>query len=165
MGYTDLAQFLTDKSISHILIHNFCILYPKLLHWSRNSRDNGCKQFSHLVRWAKYPCSCSNNGAFLVEMRPIFIDFSHFHLLIQDNRVNFNQPWLKKFLDRGNYSEIRAKLHWWHSKIYFSISAGPIWIKLGAKHPWVKLILCSIIHARPRSFSRIENSDFVFHTI
>ena len=80
------------------------------------------------------------------------VNFSHFHLLLQNHWAIFNQtctkyPWVKGIQvcsnegqrpsqRRDNY-EI-TKINWQLLKIFFSRTTGPISTKLGTKYPWLK---------------------------
>ena len=98
------------------------------------------------------------NWAFLIaccrcQSVRLSVNFSHFHLLLQNHWANFNQTWHKylylwmgfKFaklkrphlFPRGYNNEI-AKIHWWNLKIFFTRTTGPISTKLGTMHPWMK---------------------------
>jgi hypothetical protein len=69
------------------------------------------------------------------------------------NKLCTNHPWVKGIqvcskkgdspLLRGDNSE-RVKKHWKFSKIFFSRTRRPNWIKLGTNYPWLKGIqVCS----------------------
>ena len=87
----------------------------------------------------------------------LFVNFSHFHLLLKNHCANFNQTKHiaslgdgiqvcsnegPRSFPRGDNYEI-AKIHYRNLKIC-SRTIGPISIKLCTKHPWVKEIqVCS----------------------
>ena len=82
------------------------------------------------------------------------VNFSHFHLLLQNHCANFNQTWRKASLGKGDSNLFQrratsfskgdnyeiAKIHWHNLKIFFSITNEPISTKFGTKHPWVQMI-------------------------
>ena len=86
------------------------------------------------------------------------VNFSHFHLLLQNRWTNFNQTWHKASLGegihvnsnegsrrfpRGDNNEI-AKIHWRNLKFFFSRTTEPMSTKLGTKHPWmIEIQVCS----------------------
>ena len=82
----------------------------------------------------------------------VVVNFSYFHLLLQNHWANFNQTWHKASLGEGNSSFSNegpcpfsrgdnyemAKIHWHISKIFSSTNTGPISTKFGTNHLWVK---------------------------
>ena len=84
------------------------------------------------------------------------VNFSHFHLLLQNHRANFNLAqsilgWKGlKFFNEGSCFFPRGDnykiviIHWRNLKISSFRTTGLISTKLGTKHPWVKGIqVCS----------------------
>ena len=108
----------------------------------------------------------------------VVVNFSHFHILLQNHWANFNQTWHKAYLGKGDSSlfseglrpfprgdnyEI-VKIHWQNLKIFFSRTAGPISTKLGTNHLWVKGIqVCSI--EGPCPFPRGDNYHLTVNII
>ena len=98
------------------------------------------------------------------------LNFSHFHLLLQNHWANFSQTWQKASLGEGNsnFLKWRALLYskgrlLWNSKKYideikkiFSRTPRSISAKLGTMHPWAKEIqICS--NEGPHPFPRGDN--------
>ena len=105
--------------------------------------------------------------AFLITCRPssgcpsvcpsvcLSVNFSHFHLLLQNHWANFNQTWYKVSLGEGDSSLFKwratpskrgdnwekIKINYQLLKFFFSRTTGPISTKLGQNHSWVKGIL------------------------
>ena len=96
--------------------------------------------------------------AFLIKICPlsffgVVVNFSHFHLLLQNHWANFNRTWHKASLCKVDSSLFKwrpplffpsgddyktAKIHWQNLKIFFARTAEPISTKFGTKHPWGK---------------------------
>ena len=87
---------------------------------------------------------------------PLSVNFPHFHLLLQNHWVNFNQTWHKASLGEGDsslfyrrafYCEV-VKIHW--------RTTGLISTSHPLKHPWMKEIQISL-NGGPYPFSRGDN--------
>ena len=119
---------------------------------------------AHLNRRLKWAflikiCPLSVVVVVVVGVVVVVVNFSHFHLLLQNHWDNFNQTWHKVFLGEGDLSLFKwrappfskgeiitqiAKIHWSHFKIFFSRTTEPISTNLGTKQPWLKGIqVCS----------------------
>ena len=113
---------------------------------------------------------CPLSGVVVVVVVVIaVVNFSHFHFLLKNHKANFNQPWHKAtfgvrdsslfkwwaHFPRGDNYEI-AEIHWQIKKIFFSRTTGPISIKIGTNHPWVKGILV-YSNEKPRIFPKGDN--------
>ena len=108
---------------------------------------------------------------FLIKICPLSVvvvvaNFSHFHLLLQNQWANFKETWRNVYLgDCSNegptlfQGEIIAKIHCQIYKIFFSRTAGPISTKLGTNRLLVKGIqVCS--NEGPRPFPWGDNYKF-----
>ena len=97
------------------------------------------------------------------------VNFSHFHLLLQDHWANFNQTWHKVSPGEGDSSMFKwrakqgecnweiIKINWQLLKIFFSRTTGPFSTKLCTKHPWVKMIQVFFSNEGSRSSQRGDN--------
>ena len=95
--------------------------------------ENFLVHLSWKLKWA-FLITCRPSSVCL-SLRP-FVNFSHFHLLLQNHWANFNQTWHKASLGEGDsslfewrvpsFSKLRGdnneivKIHWRNLKIIFS---------------------------------------------
>ena len=145
--YHDVRRIYTTKEWSL-----FCALGFKPTHSPTFS--------AHLSRRLKcaFPIKICPLSVVVVVFVVVVINFSHFHLLLQNHWANFNQTWHKASLSEGdlilfkwrarpfprgaNYEIV--KIHWRNLKIFFSRTTESTSTKLSTKHPWVKGIqVCS----------------------